>query len=69
MLNKMKSWKPPDDWLKITTIDAGEEWELYDLSKDRGETHNLAEENREKLDELVELWEAQRELIIGQIRN
>ncbi len=22
MLNKMKSWEPPDDWLRITTVDA-----------------------------------------------
>jgi arylsulfatase len=52
---------------KITTIDKGEAWELYDLSTDRGETHNLANENREKLNELVHLWEAQRDLIIQQI--
>jgi arylsulfatase len=55
------------DW-KITTIDKGEEWELYDLSSDRGETNNLAEENREKRDELVQLWDTQRESIIGQIK-
>ncbi|MCK4750212.1 MAG: arylsulfatase [Bacteroidales bacterium] len=56
------------DW-KIVTIDPGEEWELYDLSKDRGETNNLAEKNEEKLDELVSLWEDQRDLIEKQIRN
>jgi len=55
-----------ENW-KITTIEAGGEWELYDLSRDRGETNNLAEENGEKLRELVKLWEAQRDAIIQQI--
>jgi len=55
------------DW-KITTIDKGEAWELYDLSSDRGETHNLARENATKLNELVQLWDAQRESIIQQIK-
>ncbi|MEN8229280.1 MAG: arylsulfatase [Bacteroidota bacterium] len=52
---------------KITTIDSGEAWELYDLSKDRGETNNLADENRDKLNELVQLWEDQRASVIQQI--
>jgi arylsulfatase len=52
---------------KITTIEEGGEWELYDLSNDRGETKNLAKKNPEKLQELVSLWEAQRELIIEQL--
>lgn len=54
------------DW-KITTIDSGEQWELYDLSKDRGETRNLASDNPEKLNEMVLLWEAQRDTIVQQI--
>lgn len=54
------------DW-KIVTIEDGGEWELYDLSTDRGETINLAAENPEKLEELVSLWEAQREKIVKQI--
>jgi arylsulfatase len=52
---------------KITTIEENGEWELYDLSVDRGETHNLAEEHPEKLRELISLWEAQRTEIIEQI--
>jgi arylsulfatase len=32
-------------------------WELYDLSKDRGEMHNLAAEKPEKLKEMVALWQ------------
>jgi arylsulfatase len=54
------------DW-KITTIEEDGKWELYDLSNDRGETNNLAEQNPEKLLELVSLWEAQRNLIIEQL--
>ena len=55
------------DW-KIATIEADGTWELYKLATDRGETHNLADENPEKLDELVGLWEAQRDEIVQQIR-
>ncbi|NOR35059.1 MAG: hypothetical protein GQ579_10300, partial [Bacteroidales bacterium] len=54
------------DW-KICTIEEDGPWELYDLSVDRGETHNLAMENPEKLQELVTLWESQRIEIIEQI--
>ena len=54
------------DW-KITTIEENGKWELYNLSVDRGETHNLAEENPEKLRELISLWETQRNEIVEQI--
>ena len=54
------------DW-KITTIEEDGPWELYDLSLDRGETNNLAEQNPEKLQELISLWEAQRNQIIEQV--
>lgn len=52
---------------KITTIEKDGEWELYDLLEDRGETHNLAKKEDEKLDELVSLWEKQRAEIIKQV--
>jgi arylsulfatase A-like enzyme len=52
---------------KICTIEEKGAWELYDLSKDRGETNNLAELYPEKLEELVSLWEAQRNQIVEQI--
>lgn len=54
------------DW-KITTIEDGGKWELYNLISDRGETNNLAKQNPEKLQELVSLWEGQRSSIIEQI--
>jgi arylsulfatase len=54
------------DW-KITTIEDGGPWELYDLSMDRGETHNLADQHPDKLQELILLWEDQRNSIIQQI--
>jgi arylsulfatase A-like enzyme len=34
----------------------GDEWELFDLEQDRAEAKNLAEEQPERLKELVELW-------------
>ena len=54
------------DW-KITTIEDGGSWELYNLAEDRGETRNLAGEEPDKLQELVSLWESQRSEIIEQI--
>jgi len=54
------------DW-KVVTIEDGGPWELYNLSVDRGETHNMAKENPEKLQELVALWEAQKGEITKQI--
>ncbi|WP_254513670.1 arylsulfatase [Anatilimnocola floriformis] len=35
----------------------GNEWSLYDLSKDRGETHNLAAEHPDKVKELAAEWD------------
>ena len=55
------------DW-KVATIEEDGAWELYKLATDRGETRNLADENPEKLEELVGLWEAQRDEIVEQIR-
>ncbi len=42
------------DWKVVATADK--EWELYDLSKDRGEQHNLAKEMPDKLTEMTEQW-------------
>lgn len=42
------------DWKVVATADKG--WELYDLSRDRGEQHNLAKEMPDKLTELTQQW-------------
>ncbi len=64
--HEMKKALRQGDW-KITTIEEGGKWELYDLSVDRGETQDLADRNPEKLQELISLWEAQRNLIVEQL--
>lgn len=33
------------------------QWQLYDLSKDAGEIHDLAESHPQKLEELLDHWE------------
>jgi arylsulfatase len=50
-----------DGWKAVTHHQAGQpfnddEWELYHLDEDFSETHNLAQENPEKLRELIDLW-------------
>jgi arylsulfatase len=42
------------DWKLVGR--SGEPWELYDLGKDRSETHNLASENPGKVMELELAW-------------
>ncbi len=44
------------DWKAVAP--GGDPWELYDLSKDRGEMNDLAKSQPEKLKQLVEAWEA-----------
>ncbi|WP_193163720.1 arylsulfatase [Microbulbifer hainanensis] len=36
-----------------------DQWELYNLKEDRSESHNLAKENPEKLQEMVDTWFAE----------
>jgi arylsulfatase len=55
-----------DNW-KICTIEENGDWELYDLSKDRGETNDLAAQYPEKLQDLVALWKTQKNQIVEQI--
>lgn len=45
------------DW-KIVASGKSAAWELYDLKKDRAESHNLAEQHPKKLQELVAIWNA-----------
>lgn len=48
------------DW-KIVAAGKDAPWELYDLSRDRSETRDLAKENPAKLRELTTLWAKQFE--------
>ena len=43
------------DWKLV--VSKKNPWELYDLSKDRSESHNLADKHPEKVRELEQLWE------------
>jgi arylsulfatase len=43
------------DW-KIVASGAGTPWELYDLAKDRSESHDLAGRHPDKVQELAGLW-------------
>lgn len=43
-----------DNWKLVSA--EGDPWELYDLATDRAESHNLAEENPQKVKELESLW-------------
>lgn len=45
------------DWKLVAAKD--QPWELYDLSKDRSEQHNLAAEKPEIVRKLADLWDAQ----------
>lgn len=45
------------DWKLVST--KGSAWELYDLSWDRGESHNLAQSMPLRVEELGALWEKQ----------
>ncbi|MEM0898295.1 MAG: sulfatase-like hydrolase/transferase, partial [Verrucomicrobiota bacterium] len=42
------------DWKVVSA--RGAAWELYDLSQDRTEVHNLADENPDLVTELSDLW-------------
>jgi len=48
------------DW-KIVAAGEKSPWELYDLSKDRGEQNDLASSQPERLKEMVAQWEKQTE--------
>jgi len=47
--------------IKVVSMNNGKSYEMYDLSKDIGEQHDLARQNPEKLKSLIEnnkQWEA-----------
>ncbi len=43
--------------MKLVSI-AGKPWELYDMSKDREELHDLASSMADKAKSLADLWES-----------
>jgi arylsulfatase len=45
------------DWKIVSAKDNNEDWELYDLAKDRSETTNLAAERPERVREMVARWQ------------
>ena len=45
------------DW-KLVNRDKSPDWELYRLSTDRTELHDLAESHPEQLNQLVKRWHA-----------
>ncbi len=47
------------DWKLVAA--KGDAWELYNLATDRGEMHNLADQQPDKVRELERLWNAQLE--------
>jgi arylsulfatase len=55
-----------DDGISANTPFSDDRWELYHVAVDRAEIHDLAEQEPERLAELVELWwrEARRNLVL-----
>jgi arylsulfatase len=51
------------DWKLVSAAKQGGQWELYDLSKDRCESNNLAVAMPDKVRELEQLWNKQAEQI------
>ncbi len=49
------------DWKLVSAAKQGGQWELYDLSKDRGESHDLAAAMPDKVREMEQLWNQQAE--------
>nr|MBC8289011.1 arylsulfatase [Planctomycetota bacterium] len=45
------------DWKLVAA--KGDEWELFDLSKDRSETTNLAAKHPKRVQEMAEMWQLQ----------
>jgi len=58
----LKQFGPEGDW----DPDRDAPWELYDLSTDFSQAHNVAAENQDKVAELQELWwsEAERNRVL-----
>jgi arylsulfatase len=49
------------DWKLVAA--KGDPWELYDLRRDRAESHNVAQQMPEKVQQLADEWERQQQAI------
>lgn len=56
------------DW-KIVAAGDRAQWELYDLSQDRAETRNLADQNPPRVREMESLWNRMRDEFFQQARQ
>jgi arylsulfatase A-like enzyme/glyoxylase-like metal-dependent hydrolase (beta-lactamase superfamily II) len=56
-LGDWKILKAPPPWGEKNAEEADDEWRLYNLAVDPGETNNLAKTETDKLDELVAIYE------------
>jgi arylsulfatase len=45
------------DWKLVSARIDANEWELYDLAKDRAEMHNLAKEHPDRVREMAARWQ------------
>ncbi len=55
------------DWKLVEA--RGEQWQLFDLAKDRAETNDLIQKNPEKAKELLDLWQKQLEQFERDAKN
>ena len=56
------------DW-KIVADKQNAAWELYNLRDDRGETDNLAEKNRVRVEEMARIWQQQTDSYFALARS
>ncbi len=54
------------DWKIVSAADNGDAWEIYDLSTDRAESHNLAAKEPARLKAMAERWEKLEQEYVAQ---
>lgn len=55
------------DWKLVAA--EGEPWELYDLSVDRGETNDLADEFPARVSKMAAVWTTETDVIVEQLQH
>ncbi|MBI4310662.1 MAG: DUF4976 domain-containing protein, partial [Chloroflexi bacterium] len=53
------------NWMLVSATEDGDAWELYDLSTDRAEMHNLAARHPEHVRAMAEQWQCLHEEFLG----